>query len=47
VRFKQVVEELHVQLVVFHDQDGLRHSIPPSSSTRAAVARPRSAQAAR
>src|SRR5581483_580654 len=25
VRFQKIVEELHVELVVFHDQDGLRH----------------------
>src|SRR5450755_1153163 len=25
MRFQQVVEELHIQLVVLHDQDGLRH----------------------
>src|SRR5487761_2128330 len=25
MRFQEVVEELHVQLVVLHDQDGLRH----------------------
>src|SRR5215467_4256200 len=28
VRFQQVVEELHVELVVLHDHDGLRH--PPT-----------------
>jgi hypothetical protein len=28
VRFEQIVEELHIQLVVFNDQDGLRHSLP-------------------
>jgi hypothetical protein len=27
VRFEEIVEELHVELVVFHDQDGLWHSI--------------------
>ena len=26
VRFQQIVEELHVELVVFHDQNGLGHS---------------------
>src|SRR5664279_2292520 len=25
MRFQEVVEELHIQLVVLHDQDGLRH----------------------
>jgi hypothetical protein len=28
VRLQKVVEELHVELVVFHDQDGLRHPSP-------------------
>ena len=28
VRFQQVVEELHVELVVLHDQDGLGHWPP-------------------
>src|SRR6185312_9162911 len=29
VRFKEIVEELHVELVVFHDQDGFRHAPRP------------------
>jgi hypothetical protein len=41
------VEELHIQLVIFHDQDGLRHFLPALSSARAAVARSRSAQTVR
>jgi hypothetical protein len=28
VRFQEIVEELHVELVVFHDQDGFRHAGP-------------------
>ena len=33
VRFQEVVEELHIQLVVLHDQDGLRHCpiCPPNA----------------
>src|SRR6185437_3806201 len=34
VGFQQVVEELHIQLVVLHDQDGLRHLSPPHLSAR-------------
>ena len=38
VRLQQVVEELHVELVVLHDHDGLRHSRPsnrqPPTSVR-------------
>src|ERR1700688_807802 len=30
MRFQEVVEELHIQLVVFHDQDGLRHFPRPN-----------------
>src|SRR5690606_32374066 len=29
VRFQEIVEELHIQFVVFHDQDGFGHSPPP------------------
>ena len=29
VRFEKIVEELHIELVVLHDQDGLRHSPRP------------------
>jgi hypothetical protein len=28
VSLQQVVEELHVELIVFHDHDGLRHPRP-------------------
>src|SRR6185437_4334853 len=31
---QEVVEELHVELVVFHDQDGFRHVSRPSSPRR-------------
>src|SRR5664280_690310 len=46
MRFQQVVEELHIQLVVLYDQDGLRHfprPICPQRVPRRAlgVARPR------
>src|ERR1035441_7711193 len=46
MRFQEVVEELHIQLVVLHDQDGLRHfprPICPHCPQRRAlgVARPR------
>jgi hypothetical protein len=34
VGFEQVVEELHVQLIVFHDQDGLWHFLPVLSPIR-------------
>src|SRR5579885_1339709 len=34
VRFEEIVEELHVELVVFHDQDGFRHRSPPNLSPR-------------
>jgi hypothetical protein len=27
--FKQIAEELHVELIVFHDQDGFGHPGPP------------------
>src|SRR5262249_5660330 len=29
VRFQQIAKELHVELVVLHDQDGLCHPVPP------------------
>jgi hypothetical protein len=29
VRFQQVAKELHVELVVLHDQDGFCHPVPP------------------
>src|ERR1043166_5897642 len=38
VRLQQVVEELHVELVVLHDQDGLGHPAPPGSPRPAALA---------
>src|SRR5437016_10985096 len=31
MRFEEVVEELHVELIVLHDQDGLWHSLPALS----------------
>src|SRR6185437_3889544 len=34
VGLQQVVEELHIQLVVLDDQDGLRHLSPPHLSAR-------------
>src|SRR5262249_3027968 len=37
VRFQQVVEELHVELVVLHDHDGLRH--PPTFQASAPMPR--------
>jgi hypothetical protein len=43
VRFEQIVEELHVELVVFHDQDGLWHSLSahfPVAHSRQSPARP-------
>jgi hypothetical protein len=43
VRFEQIVEELHVELIVFHDQDGLWHSISahfPVAHSRQSPARP-------
>src|SRR5665213_7392 len=32
VRFEKIVEELHIQLVVLHNQDGFRHLSPPHLS---------------
>jgi hypothetical protein len=29
MRFQQVAKELHVELVVLHDQDGFCHPVPP------------------
>jgi hypothetical protein len=29
MRFQQVVEELHVELIVFHDEDGFGHPDVP------------------
>ena len=34
MRFQQIVEELHVELVVLHDQDGLSPSAPVPPSPR-------------
>src|SRR5205814_7483395 len=31
MRFQQVAKELHVELVVLHDQDGFGHPVPPLS----------------
>ncbi len=33
-RFQEIVEELHVELVVFHDQDRLRHASDALSGPR-------------
>jgi hypothetical protein len=30
VGFQQIVEELHIELVVLHDQDGFGHPLNPS-----------------
>ena len=44
VRFQQIVEELHVELVVLDDQDGFGHPPIPHQPRRASAARvPRSA----
>src|SRR5882672_10015351 len=29
MRFQQIAEELHIELVVLHDQDGFCHPVPP------------------
>jgi hypothetical protein len=29
VRFQQIAKELHIELVVLHDQDGFCHPVPP------------------
>jgi hypothetical protein len=35
VRFQQIAKELHIELVVLHDQDGLGHPIPfPETAPR-------------
>src|SRR5216684_538181 len=31
MRFQQIAKELHIQLVVLHDQDGFCHPVPPNS----------------
>jgi hypothetical protein len=31
MRFQQIAKELHIELVVLHDQDGFSHPVPPSS----------------
>jgi hypothetical protein len=31
MRFQQIAKELHVELVVLHDQDGFCHPVPPNS----------------
>jgi hypothetical protein len=41
MRFKQIVEELHVELIVLHDQDGLWHSVPALFVPMVALARER------
>src|SRR5262249_54638148 len=43
LRFEEIVEELHVELVVFHDQDGFWHSLSahfPVAHSRQSLARP-------
>jgi hypothetical protein len=39
MRFKKIVEELHIELVVFHDQDSFRHPATSPSTKRAGPAR--------
>jgi hypothetical protein len=39
--FQQVAKELHVQFVVFNDQDGFRHPVPPHSRIAGDVNSPR------
>jgi hypothetical protein len=29
MRFQQIAKELHIELVVLHDQDGFCHPVPP------------------
>src|SRR5437588_686274 len=31
MRFQQIAKELHIELVVLHDQDGFSHPVPPNS----------------
>jgi hypothetical protein len=32
VRLQQIAKELHIELVVLHDQDGFGHPVPPNPS---------------
>jgi hypothetical protein len=34
MRLQQVAKELHIELVVLHDQDGFGHPVPPVSRLR-------------
>jgi hypothetical protein len=36
MRFQEIAKELHIQLVVLHDQDGFCHPVPPILETRPA-----------
>jgi hypothetical protein len=40
MRFQEIAKELHVQLVVLHDQDGFCHPAPPSSQETGPAAIP-------
>jgi hypothetical protein len=35
MRFQQIAKELHIQLVVLHDQDGFCHPVPPNPKRQA------------
>jgi hypothetical protein len=37
--FQQIAQELHVELVVLHDQDGFGHPVPPLSQETGPVFR--------
>jgi hypothetical protein len=39
VRFQQIVEELHVQFVVFNDQDFFNHWVPLRARPTSGVSR--------
>src|SRR5437773_917071 len=41
MRFQQIAKELHIELVVLHDQDGFRHPSPPIPAKRARINRER------
>src|ERR1700716_1729040 len=35
MRFQEIAKELHIQLVVLHDQDGFSHPVPPNPKRQA------------
>jgi hypothetical protein len=38
--FKQIAKELHIELVVLHDQDGFCHPAPPLPAMQTSKAKP-------